>query len=108
MQTYTKNHTAMNEMRYRLERNHAKLQSLLDKLNSYRCEPRNHKCFEQLRGIRDDIKRFKKEHSKLHSDLTTKGFGNQESLGEIMRNQIANFKELDQRIGSYLLETGGQ
>lgn len=105
MESTPKDNSVINEMRFKLERNHTEIQTLLDKLNSYTCEPTNYECFERLRNLRDDIQNLKKEHLKLFSRFDIKQWKSSEDLLEIMRNQITSFKELDRKIGAYLIDT---
>ena len=107
METDTNKHVTITQMRYRLERNHNKLQSLILKLNSYKCEPKSYNCFERLYNIQDDIRTFKKQHSKLHAEFSTGQYESQESLGKLMREQVMGFKELEDKISKYLLYVSG-
>ena len=102
METNANNHVTINQIRYRLERNHNKLQSLIVKLNSYKCEPRDYNCFERLYSIQDDIRNFKKQHSKLQAEFRIGRYGSEESLAKLMRDQMNGFKELEDKIGAYL------
>jgi predicted nuclease with TOPRIM domain len=107
MESTPKDNSVINEMLFKLERNHAEIQTLLGKLNSYTCEPTNYECFERLRDLRDNIESLKKRHLLLFSELDSKQLNNQSELVKKMRNQIAAFKELDQKIGAYLIDTNG-
>ncbi|GMN08916.1 hypothetical protein MTsPCn9_06280 [Croceitalea sp. MTPC9] len=108
MESTPKDNPVINEMRFKLERNHTEIQTLLDKLNSYTCEPTNYECFERLRNLRDDIQALKKEHLKLFSRFDIRQWKNQDDLVKIMREQIASFRELDRKIGAYVLDTTGE
>ena len=101
METDAINHLTINQMRYRLERNHRKLQSLAVKLSSYKCEPRDYDCFERLYGIQHDIRNFKKQRSRLQEEFRIGGYGSEESLGKLMRDQLTSFEELEDKIGAY-------
>ena len=108
LQTSPKNNTAISEMRFRLERNQTKLESLLDQLNSYKCEPTDYESFERLCGLRDAIDDFKKQHNKIYREFSSKGYGSQESLAKLMREEMVKFKKLNQNISEYVLDTVAQ
>ena len=99
METYDKKHSTINQMGYRLERNYTKLKSLVVKLNSYRCEPKDYDFFERLRDIRDDIAKFKNQHSKLCSESSLGQFGSKESHSKQIREHLTSFNELNLKIG---------
>ncbi len=107
MESAQQNSALINEMLFKLERNHTEIQTLLGKLNSYTCEPTNYECFERLRDLRDDIEALKKRHLELFRTIDVKQLDKQEELVEKMRDQIASFKELDSKIGAYVIDTNG-
>jgi len=105
MQSTSKENTAINEMLFRLERNHTEIQMLLGKLNSYTCEPTDYECFMRLRDLRDEIAALKQRHLQLFSDLEQRHLDNERGLIVKMQNQLSSFKELDKKIGAYLIDT---
>ncbi|WP_394971885.1 hypothetical protein [uncultured Croceitalea sp.] len=107
MKSTKKNTSVVNELLCKLERNHTEIQTLLVRLNSYTCEPTNYECFERLRDLRDDIESLKKRHLELFRTIDLNQLDKQEELVEKMQNQIASFKELDSKIGAYVIDTNG-
>ena len=105
MESIPKNNSVINEMLFRLERNHTEIQMLLGKLNSYTCEPTNYECFERLRDLRDEIESLRKKHLDLFRIIDLKQLSNENNLIAQMQNQITSFKELDKKIGAYLIDT---
>lgn len=105
MEKVSKDKSAINEMLFRLERNHTEIQMLLGKLNSYTCEPTDYECFKRLRDLRDEIAVLKKKHSELFQTIELKQLGSQAALIKEMQSQITSFKELDRKIGAYLMDT---
>jgi two-component sensor histidine kinase len=107
MERVKKNTSDVNELLFRLERNHTEIQTLLARLNSYTCEPTNYECFERLRDLRDDIESLKASHLELFREIDAKQLNGEEDLVAKMRHQIKAFKELDTKIGIYVLDTKG-
>jgi two-component sensor histidine kinase len=107
MESIKKNTSVVNELLFKLERNHTEIQTLLARINSYTCEPTNYECFERLRDLRDDIESLKTSHLKLFREIDLKQLNREEDLVTKMRSQIEAFKELDYKIGAYLIDTKG-
>ncbi len=105
MNTIKKEHLDIQEMLMTLERNHVQIQQTLQKLNSYKCEPTCYEAFKRLQDLRDDIDRLKKEHLDLFQTIDLRQMTADKPVISKMRNQIQGFKELDRRIGIYLLDT---
>jgi len=107
MNTAQNDQTAIRELLMKLERNHDEIQQMLQKLNSYRCEPTSYESFKRLQELRDDIQQLKQEHLNLVTKLDLREMKDSAPVISRMQNQIQEFKELDRKIGSYLMDTNG-
>ena len=107
MNTTQNDQMAIRTLLMKLERNHDEIQQMLQKLNSYRCEPTSYESFKRLQSLRDEIQNLKQEHTLLFSTVDLRQVEDSAPLISRMRHQIQGFKELDRKIGSYLLDTKG-
>lgn len=105
MNDVTENSTGqIQELLIRMERNNNIIQRLSKKLSSYTCEPNNSSCFEKLYDLKHSFKVFTGQQKQIMELLKQKR-GMAKNLQKDIQLHLERFKQLEQDMAAYILDT---
>ena len=103
-QTLSEN-TSIHKMQYVLECNLVKIQNMLDKLNSYRCEPTSYECFNRLEGLKETISNLRTENIRIFKSIDKLTIDTESEIVKQIDLLILSFQKLEMKIENYSSDT---
>ena len=96
----------LDQLVVRLERNHQCVLRQIQKMNSYRYEPKDYECFIRLRDLRSNLKELSKDQMQLFDKLQRNVYELNEA-SQLVEDTLQRFKNIESALASYLLDTRG-
>ncbi|MDT0607624.1 hypothetical protein [Croceitalea rosinachiae] len=96
----------LDQLVVRLERNHRCVLRQINKMNSYRFEPKDYECFIRLRDLRLSLKQLSQDQMNLFDQLQRNTYQFNEAT-ELVEEVLQRFKKIEGELASYLLDTKG-
>ena len=96
----------LDQLVVRLERNHQCVLRQIQKMNSYRYEPKDYECFIRLRDLRLNLQELSENQIKLFDTLHENTLELNQAV-KLVEDVLNRFKQLETELASYLLDTRG-